>query len=317
MRSAFIHALTGLAKNDRRIVLATGDLGFKVFDDYRYQCPTQFLNVGVAESNLMGIAAGLALEGKVPFCYSIASFLTMRPFEHIRNDICFHHANVKLVGVGGGFSYGPNGPSHHALNDVALMRTLPEMAVLAPGDIHEAAWAVEAAYKHKGPVYIRLGRAGEGAVHKGPLNMTLGQSILIKDGKDIAILASGLMLKTAVAASALLETQGISTRAVSFPSVKPLDGPTITESFKDCAHIFTLEEHGSAGGFGSAVAEFALANDLPAAKMRIIGAPPVTAHQTGSHEYLRAWAGLTPPQIYKTILEHRSLALKLKPVSSR
>ena len=127
MRQAFIHTLGALAAHDRNVLLLTGDLGFKVFDEFRAKYPKQFFNAGVAESNMIGFAAGLSLEGKIPFTYSIATFLTMRPFEHIRNDICFHKANVKLVGVGGGFSYGPNGATHHALNDVALMRILPEI----------------------------------------------------------------------------------------------------------------------------------------------------------------------------------------------
>ncbi len=317
MRNQFVRTLTALAKNDPQIILSTGDLGFKVFDDFRSQCPAQFLNVGVAESNLIGIAAGLAMEGKKPFCYSITPFLTMRPFEQIRNDICFHHANVKIVGVGGGFSYGPNGPSHHALNDVALMRVLPEMMVLTPGDTHEAAWAVEAAYKHPGPVYIRLGRAGEGAVHKDALRLTWGKSILLKDGKDVALLASGLMLKTGVETAALLEAQGISTRLVSFPSVKPLDEMMIKETFSSCTHVFTLEEHSMVGGFGSAVAEFALANGLPASKMRIIGSPAITFHETGSHDHMRFLAGLTAQQVYKTVMEQWKSSMLTRTITSR
>lgn len=304
MRNVFIRALTALARNDSRVILATGDLGFKVFDDFRRQIPKQFLNIGVAEASMMGMAAGLALEGKIPFCYSIATFLTMRPFEQIRNDICFHRANVKIVGVGGGFSYGPNGPTHHALNDVALMRVLPEMTVLTPGDAHEALWAVQAAHQHQGPVYIRLGRAGEGAVHTAEVKPVLGKSILIQDGKDAAIFTSGLMLATAVETTTLLEAQGIRTRLVSFPSVKPLDEAMIAESFRDCAHIFTLEEHNMAGGFGAAVAECALGHDLPADKMHIIGAASTTFHESGSHDHLRALAGLTPAQIHQTIRIH-------------
>ena len=302
MRGAFIRTLTVLAKADPRIILATGDLGFKIFDDFRTQCPRQFLNVGVAEASLMGMAAGMALEGKKPFCYSIASFLTMRPFEHIRNDICFHKADVKIVGVGGGFSYGPNGPSHHALNDVALMRALPEMKVLTPGDPYEAAWAIKAAHQCPGPVYVRLGRSGEPAVHGGDVRLALGKSILMEDGKDIAILASGLMLKTGVEAAGLLKAQGLSVRLVSFPSVKPLDEAMLADTFRNCGHIFTLEEHGIAGGFGAAVAEFAITKDLNLAKMHIIAAPDETTHQTGSHEYLREQAGLTAPQVYQAML---------------
>lgn len=304
MRNVFIRALTELAKEDRQIVLMTGDLGFKVFDDFRGICPDQYLNVGVAEASLIGMAAGMALEGKMPFCYSITPFLTMRPFEQIRNDICFHHANVKIVGVGGGFSYGPNGPSHHALCDVALMRVLPEMTILTPGDPHEALWAVEAAYQHTGPVYIRLGRAGEPAVHQNPLKIVIGKSILMQEGSDVAILVSGLMLKTAVDVTNLLKEQGLSVRLVSFPTVKPLDEAAIEEAFSACSYVFTLEEHTASGGFGSAVIEAALDLGLEAKKMRIIATPDKTAHHSGHQEYLQQWAGLSAPQIVETILTH-------------
>ncbi len=302
MRNAFIKALTVLAQRDQRVILATGDLGFKVFDEYRKQCGAQYVNVGVAEASLIGMGAGMAMEGQIPFVYSIASFLVMRPFEQIRNDIAFHNANVKLVGVGGGFSYGPNGPSHHALTDVALMRLLPEMTVLTPGDTYEALWAIENAYAHKGPVYIRLGRGGEGGIHQQKLDIAIGRSILIQEGQGIAIFASGLMLKNALGAAEVLRKKGIMARVVSFPSVKPLDEVMIKETFKNFNNIFTIEEHSHCGGFGSAVAEFAIACQLPVQKLRIIAAPQETVHLTGSHEYLRCQAGLSADKIAQNIL---------------
>ena len=302
MRQVFVRTLMNLAKKDPRIVLATGDLGFKIFDDYRAQCPNQFLNLGSAEASLIGISAGMALEGKIPFAYSIVPFLTMRPFEQIRNDVCFHKANVKLVGVGGGYSYGPNGPSHHGLSDIALMRLLPEMTVLTPGDPHEALWAVETAYQHKGPVYIRLGRAGEEPVHKGPVNLSYGKSILVKEGEDIAILVTGLLLPNALTAANILQKQDKTARVVSFPSVKPLDEEMLKDIFNNFSYIFTIEEHSICGGFGSAVAEFALARKWPVQKLHIIGAPDTTIHTVGSHEYLRFQAGLTAEQIAQKIL---------------
>lgn len=302
MRQVFIRALMNLAKKDPRIVLATGDLGFKVFDDYRAQCPGQFLNLGVAEASLIGMSAGMALEGRIPFAYSIITFLTMRPFEQIRNDICFHKANVKLVGVGGGFSYGPNGPSHHALNDVALMRLLPEMTVLTPGDPHEALWAIETAYQHKGPVYIRLGRSGEEAVHGGPLNLGYGKSVLVKEGQDIALLVSSLLLQNAVTASGVLQEQGKTVRLVSFPSIKPLDEEMLENTFKNFKFIFTVEEHSVCGGLGSAIAELALARQWPVQRLHIIAAPDSTMHKVGSHEYLRFQSGLDAEQIAQKIL---------------
>jgi len=302
MRQAFIQSLQALAQKDPRVLLLTGDLGFKVFDDFRKSFAPRFLNVGVAESNMIGLAAGLALEGKIPFAYSIVSFLTMRPFEHIRNDICFNNANVKLVGVGGGLSYGPNGPTHHALNDVALMRVLPEMSVICPGDPHEARWAIEAAYRHQGPVYIRLGRAGEPCVHQQALQTAWGQAIQLQDGHDIALLVNGLLLPQANAVASLLSKEGLTVRLLSFPSVKPLDHAQIMDSFNQCEFVFTIEEHNLAGGFGSAVMELANQRGLKLEKLRVIACPDLTIHKTGSHEYLRREAGLTTPQIFKKIL---------------
>ena len=302
MRQVFVRTLMNLAKKDPRIVLATGDLGFKIFDDYRAQCHGQFFNLGSAEASLIGMSAGMALEGKIPFAYSIVPFLTMRPFEQIRNDVCFHKANVKLVGVGGGFSYGPNGPSHHGLSDVALMRLLPEMTVLTPGDPHEALWAVETAYQHKGPVYIRLGRTGEELVHKEPISLSYGKSIVVKEGEDIAILVSGLLLRNAVIAADILQKQGLIARVISFPSVKPLDEEMLKDTFDNFRCIFAIEEHSVCGGFGSTIAEFGLAKKWVVQKLHIIAAPDATIHTVGSHEYLRSLVGLAAEQIAQKIL---------------
>lgn len=301
MRTALTQTLVGLAQRDPRIILATGDLGFKVLDEFREKCPRQFLNMGVAEASLIGMATGLALEGKIPVCYSIAPFLTMRPFEQIRNDVCFHNANVKLVGLGGGFSYGPNGPSHHALNDVALMRSLPEMTVLTPGDEYEAQWAIEAACAHAGPVYIRLGRSGEGKVHEGRLRLKIGQSMELKQGSDVAILASGLMLTRSLEVARILDEREISVRLISFPSVKPLDKAVLSDVFERCGQVFTLEEHGIAGGFGSAVAELALSSNWPTGKLHILGVPAKTYHQCGDSDYLRGQAGLSTTRLVSSI----------------
>lgn len=303
MRAAFIDQLITIAGVQKNVMLLTGDLGYKVFDQFRKNYADRFINVGVAESFLIGAATGLALEGKIPVCYSIAPFLTMRPFEFIRNDICFHHANVKLVAVGGGYSYGPNGASHHALNDVALMSSLPEMTVLTPADTHEARWAIEAAIKIKGPVYIRLGRSGELPVHESPITVKLGKSIVLSEGKDVAILVSGFILSNALIASEQLVSQGISVRLVSFPSIKPIDEAAIHESFKTCKVVATIEEHGFVGGFGSIVMQKALAKKDDLKKFIPIYAPDETLHVTGSQAYLQQIAGLSPEAIVDKILK--------------
>ncbi len=223
MRNAFIRALTDAAAADERIVFLTGDLGFKLFDDFAARYPGRFMNVGVAEATMAGVAAGLALEGKKPFIYSIVPFATLRCYEQIRNDICYHEADVTVVGVGGGYSYGPNGPTHHALEDIAVMRALPNMTIVCPGDPAETVAAVHALARHRGPAYLRLGRAGEPTVHPGPVTLTIGTSLVLREGRDVALLATGNMLATAVRVADLLAPRGLTCRVVSMPTVKPLD----------------------------------------------------------------------------------------------
>lgn len=293
MRTAFIKMLSSLANNDKAVLLLTGDLGFGIFDDFRKEYPQQFFNMGVAEANMVSVAAGLALEDKKPFIYSIAPFLTMRPYEQIRNDICFHGAKVVLAAAGGGFSYGSNGPSHHALTDIALMRALPEMTVFTPADIHETSWAVKTAYAQQGPSYIRLGRNSEVCVHAKPLNgQDIQRGIVLSEGIDIAILVSGFILSNAMRAKDELIKRGHTVRLISFPLIKPLSEHLVIDAFQQCSVVFTVEEHSFIGGFSSAVTELALAQGLALDKLCPIAAPDITIHETGSHEYLRRKAGL-------------------------
>lgn len=302
MRAAFIQTLSLLAKQDENVLLLTGDLGFKVFDDFRQKYQRQFLNMGVAESNMVSVSAGLALEGKKPFIYSIASFLTMRPYEHIRNDICFHKAKVVMVAAGGGFSYGPNGASHHALTDIALMRALPEMRVFTPADMHETAWAVQMAYEQEGPSYIRLGRGSEPRVHAGTLvGKDIEQGIVLRKGNEIAIIVSGFILPNACQAADELIKQGYSVRLISFPLIKPLSEDLVIDAFEQCSWVFTVEEHSLIGGFFAAVTELAVAKGLRLDKLCSISAFDVTIHETGSHEYLRQKAGLNSEGILHRI----------------
>src|SRR3982751_2787827 len=197
MRNAFLDTLYELARQDDRIVFITGDLGFRVVEKFMENMPNQFLNAGVAEQNMTGIAAGMALSGKISFTYSIANFPILRCLEQIRNDVCYHRANVKVVAVGGGFAYGSLGATHHATEDLAIMRALPEMTVVAPGDPEEAAAATEAVAAHDGPCYLRLGRAGEQKVHARPIHFQLGKAIQVRQGTDITLISTGGMLQTA------------------------------------------------------------------------------------------------------------------------
>jgi transketolase len=296
MRNAFIRALTEAALQDKRIVFLTADLGYKLFDDFARKCPGRFLNVGVAEANMTGVASGLALEGKKVFIYSIVPFATLRNYEQIRNDLAYHNADVTVVGVGGGYSYGHNGPTHHALEDIAALRLLPNMTVLCPGDPAETEGAVRALAKHRGPAYLRLGRAGEPAVHPGAVTLEIGKSILVREGRDLSLLSTGNMLATALQTAVLLEARGVSCRVVSMPTVKPLDMVAIESAARSCRAVATLEEHSKLGGFGGAVAEVIAELGLPL-RFKRFGAHDAFSHVCGDQAFHRRVSGLDAPAL--------------------
>jgi transketolase len=301
MRNAFIRALTDAAARDERIVFLTADLGFKLFDDFARRYPGRFFNVGVAEANMAGVATGLALEGRKPFIYSIVTFATLRCYEQIRNDIAYHDADVTVVGVGGGYSYGHNGPTHHALEDMGMLRMLPNMTVLAPGDPEETVACVGALARHRGPAYLRLGRAGEPSVHGKAVTVEIGRSILMRDGNDGAILSTGNMLSTAVKVGELLAEKSFACRVISMPSVKPLDHEAVEKALRETRFIATLEEHTLLGGFGSAIAEV-VAGLGKGIRFRRFGAPDRFSHVCGDQAFHRQANGLMPQQIADALL---------------
>ncbi len=291
MRNAFISALTEVAATDERVVFLTGDLGFKLFDDFARRYPGRFFNVGVAEATMASVASGLALEGRKPFIYSITPFVTLRCYEQIRNDICYHDMDVTVVGVGGGYSYGPNGPTHHALEDIAVMRVLPNMTIVCPGDPRETVAAVRALVRHRGPAYLRLGRAGEPMVHPGDVAFTIGESLTLRDGRNATLLSTGNMLATAVGAADRLAERGVHCRVVSMPTVKPLDGGTIEDAARDTPVVVTLEEHSLVGGFGGSVAEYLAERGLRP-RFRRFAAADEFSHICGDQEFHRRAQGL-------------------------
>jgi transketolase len=291
VRNAFIRALTVAALKDERIVFLTADLGYKLFDDFARKCPGRFFNVGVAEANMAGVAAGLAMEGKKPFIYSIVPFTTLRNFEQLRNDIAYHGADVTVVGVGGGYSYGHNGATHHALEDVGALRLLPGFTVVSPGDPHETEAAVRAIAGGKGPTYLRLGRAGEPNVHPAPLELQLGRGIVLREGKDIAVIASGSMLHTASQSVSALASLGVSVKFVSMPTVKPLDLALVASLAREVPAIATVEEHSLTGGLGSAVAEAIAELGCPV-RFKRFGARDEFAHECGDQAWHRKRNGI-------------------------
>ncbi len=300
MRKIFVNTLMELCAKDERIFLLTGDMGFSVFETFREKFPRRFFNMGVAEQNMVGVSAGLALSGKIPFVYSIIPFLTMRPFEQIRNDLCFQNLNVRLVGIGAGLTYGPAGATHHALEDIAIMRSLPNMTVLAPGDAKETEMCVRLSISHEGPVYIRLCKANPTPIHSA-IDFKIGKGIVITEGADVTIIASGSMLFTANLVSGNLKKNGLSVRFVSMPSIKPLDKKVILDSSKKTPVIVTIEEHSQTGGLGSAVSEV-LAESGCNVVFKRLALSDKCKGLLGSQAYLLKKHGLSEERLTKTIL---------------
>ena len=305
MRDTFVKTLIELAKEDKNIELLTGDLGFGVLKPFWDTLPDQFTDAGIAEQNMTTVAAGMALEGKTVFTYSIGNFPTLRCLEQIRNDCTYHNANVKIVCVGGGLVYGSLGMSHHATEDLAIMRALPDMVVMAPGDCVEAAEATKAITAHQGTCYLRLGRGGEKRIHKSIPDFKIGKAIKIADrrketGHNIALFSTGAILDEVCEARAELEEKGIGVIQYSFPTVKPIDCEVIMGCVKTADAVFTVEEHNIIGGFGSAVAEV-MAGAGTGTPLYRLGLNDEYCIKVGSQQYLRNEYGISAGKIVEYI----------------
>jgi transketolase len=313
MRDAFFEGLAELAARDERVWALTGDLGIGLFDPVAQAAPGRVLNVGIAEQALVGMAAGLAYAGKVPFAYSIAPFITSRPNDQIRVDVAIPRANVKLVGVGGGVAYGYLGPTHHAIEDLALMRALPGMTVLAPGDPGEALRATRAAFALEGPVYLRLGKNGEKRVLPEDASFAVGRAAVLRAGADVTLASTGAMLPDVLDAAERLATFGVEAGVLHFGTIKPFDSEALAEAVAISGALVTVEEHSIIGGLGSAAAE-ALAEAGVPVRLKRMGLCDEFAHAVGSREHLLLHYGLTVADMTATALEllhsgraHRSL----------
>ncbi len=304
MRDAFTAALQELAKSDPGIFLITGDLGFGVLKPYWETYPHQFFNAGISEQAMTGIAAGMALSGKTVFTYSIGNFPTLRCLEQIRNDCAYHQANVKIVCVGGGFVYGSLGMSHHATEDMAILRALPDVAVFTPGDPSEVRAVMPILTYHPGTCYLRLGRGGEPTLHSKPIeNYRIGQGLCLREGQDVALLSAGGILSQTMAAAEILEKQGIWAGVYSFPTLKPLDEDLIKRLARELPLLVTVEEHTNLGGLGGAVAE--TVGDLAGSRARVmrIGMQDVYSSIVGSQQYLREQYGLDAASIAQKTMQ--------------
>lgn len=313
MRNTFVEALIEEAARDERVWLLCGDLGFSVLEEFRTRFPDRFLNVGVAEQNMTGIAAGLAMRGNVVFTYSIANFPIMRCLEQIRNDVCYHDLSVKVVAVGGGLAYGPLGYSHHAVEDLAVMRALPGMTVVAPGDPVETRLATRALVAQPGPAYLRLGKAGEPLVHETDPPFELGRAIEVREGTDATVISTGGMLRTACDAAQRLQVGGHSIRVLSMPTLKPLDAEAIVAAAGETGLVCTLEEHGREGGLSDAVARVLAESELSAGFLPMHLARAQGEGSVGSQRYLVGEAGLSA----EGVAERVAGRLAQRPASAR
>ena len=290
MRTAFINALVRAAERDPRIWLLTGDLGYSVLEPFAARFPERFVNAGVAEQNMTGMAAGIAATGGIVFTYSIANFPVARALEQIRNDVCYPNLPVRIVAVGGGLAYGAQGYSHHAVEDLAFTRVLPNMTVIAPGDGWEAGAATTALTSVSGPAYLRLGKAGEPLVHTAAPAFRIGQAIPVRHGGDCTIISTGGVLTEAVRAYDLLVADGIAATVLSMPTVQPIDHEALVSAAQR-GPIITIEEHAE-GGLASAVGD-ALIEAGAAFRMKAIRLPRTPQSCAGSQEWLRARAGVS------------------------
>ena len=310
MRDAFVRALGGLAESDPRIFLITGDLGFGVLTEFAKRRPRQFLNVGVAEQNMTGVAAGLALEGRIVFTYSIGNFPTLRCLEQVRNDACYHDANVKIVAIGGGFSYGALGVSHHATEDLAILRSLPRLSVVAPGDRWEAAEGTRALAATPGTAYLRLDKSSAPDTSRPGERFELGRARRLREGTDLTIVSTGGILGVALEAAAELNGHGIECRVLSMHTLKPFDADAIFAAARETDGILSVEEHSVIGGLGSAVAETCLEAGVIPRFFARIGLRDEFSSIVGGQDYLRARYGMDARAIVA-----RALALRGTPVS--
>lgn len=304
MRDAFAQEIENLASQHKQIVLLSGDIGNHMFDSFKNKFSNRFYNVGIAESNMTGLASGLALSGLKPFTYTITAFNTVRCLEQIRVDIAFQNLPVVIVGVGGGLSYANLNATHHSLEDIAVTRVLPNMTVICPGDPMEVRAALRSFMSFKGPIYMRLGKKGEPNVHSKIPDFTIGKAINIRSGSDACILSCGVLLSNAIEASDYLQKDGVSTAVYSFHTVKPLDVPVLKKVFENYKFVFTLEEHGLAGGFGSAISEWLTDTEHlnQVGKLTRIGTPDEFIYGSVDQELSREHFAINTTNIHKKIL---------------
>lgn len=300
-RDAFASTLQELARTDPRIVAVVNDsVGSSKVGEFRKEFPDRVINVGIAEQNMIGVSAGLANGGKIPFVCGASCFLTARALEQIKTDLAYSEANVKLCGMSSGLAYGELGPTHHSIEDLAWLRAIANLTVIVPADPLEMEQALREAWRFVGPVFLRISRMPVPMVHPKDYQFTIGRAALLREGEDITLIANGTMVSRALDAAVLLSDRGIEARVLNMSTVRPIDREAIVEAASQTRGIVTVEEHTVYGGLGGAVAE--VVSTTKPTLMRILGVPGVFA-PTGSAPWLLEHFGLTASNICQAALE--------------
>lgn len=299
MRTAYLDALYELAKSDKRVYALISDNGAIVYDKYRRDLQEQYLNLGISEANMIGMAAGMASCGKIPFAYTIGAFLAYRAFEFIRNDVCLQNQNVKIVGTGAGEVYSALGPTHHSTEDLGGLRALPNLTIICPASPLEVKKATVAAYEYEGPVYLRLGTNREPEIYEKDYEFRIGKAVTLKDGKDVTLIGTGSILKDVLDAAEQLQGEGIHARVIDMHTIKPIDRDAVIRAVEETGKIVTVEDHNVIGGLGSAVAEI-IAECGKCVKFERCGLHQFSAGY-GTYEEVKFVNKIGKAQIYKEV----------------
>ncbi len=300
MRTAYLNTLYDLALNDKRVYALISDNGAIVYDKYRKDLAAQYLNLGISEANMLGMAAGMASCGKIPFAYTIGAFLAYRSFEFIRNDICLQKQNVKIVGTGSGETYSALGPTHHSTEDLGCLRSLPNLVIVSPASPMEVVKATIAAYQYEGPVYLRLGTNKEPEIYNRDYRFEIGKGVTVKNGNDITLIGTGSILKDILDASDLLEKEKICARVINMHTIKPIDEKIILQAAEETGRIITVEDHNIIGGLGSAVAEV-IAESGQGVLFKRLGLQDFS-HGYGTYKQVKEMNGIGIKQIYDEVI---------------
>jgi len=305
MRKACLQEVYNLAKKDSRVLFFGSDLGIGTLEQMKQEMPERFFMEGVSEANIIGMMSGLAMNGKIPYCNAIAVFLTRRCYEQIMLDAAMQNLNLRLLGSGGGLVYAPLGVSHLAFDDIAIMSAIPNMTIIAPCDAEEMRRLMPLTLEHQGPIYLRFGKGGEEIVSSADKPFKIGKAILMREGEDVLIVTTGIIVKDCLDAAELLDAKGINAAVLHMPTVKPLDSDTLLRLASKVRVVVTVEEHSIVGGLGTSIGGLLAEANMkkPALKYKRIALPDVYPNLYGSQREMMDHFGVSQENIVKTAID--------------